>query len=148
MSYLVKQKRLLTYYLNFLDRCKFKFGKKFCSRKNFDEKIFVKFFYNFLCFTKLNIIILNYKICFRNEPSCSNFLRFDHELEMILPEGIENSQSSRKSQQQINESGVGRHLHRAKLYSGWSLRPIPSTRGEYLPGSVPTASIKLRKGCN
>lgn len=86
-----------------------------------------------------------YKILFSNEASTSN-LSFDHELEMILPEGLENSQFLRKSQQ-INENAINRHLHRTKLYSGWSLRPIPSTRGEYLPGSAPAALIKLRKGC-
>lgn len=85
------------------------------------------------------------KILFSNEASTSN-LRFDHELEMILPEGLENSQFLRKSQQ-INESAINRHSHRTKLYSGWSLRPIPSTRGEYFPGSAPAALIKLRKGC-
>lgn len=83
---------------------------------------------------------------FSNEPSTSGNLRFDHELEMILPEGLENSQLFPKTQSK-NERSINSHSHRVKLYSGWSLRPIASTKGEYLPGSASTALIKLRKGC-
>uniref|UniRef100_A0A915Q5B2 Rho guanine nucleotide exchange factor 6/7 coiled-coil domain-containing protein n=1 Tax=Setaria digitata TaxID=48799 RepID=A0A915Q5B2_9BILA len=61
-------------------------------------------------------------------------LRFDHKLEMVLPEGINESESTGDP-----------HSKRTKLYSGYCLRPFPASRGNYAVDYSRKTSIKLRK---
>ncbi|VDK64504.1 unnamed protein product [Onchocerca ochengi] len=61
-------------------------------------------------------------------------LRFDHKLEMVLPEGINE-----------NESTKDLRSKRTKMYSGFCLRPFPAARGNYAVDYSRKTNIKLRK---
>lgn len=76
----------------------------------------------------------------------SNGLQVNHELEMILPDGLGDISISNQSQQQFVVNANKRN-RQTKQYSGWCLRPLAPPRGEYLLGSAITSVIKMRKGC-
>ncbi|CAG9533514.1 unnamed protein product [Cercopithifilaria johnstoni] len=61
-------------------------------------------------------------------------LRFDHKLEMVLPEGINGNESTKDS-----------HSKRTRMYSGYCLRPFPAARGNYAVDYSRKTNIKLRK---
>ncbi|EFO26332.2 hypothetical protein LOAG_02156 [Loa loa] len=61
-------------------------------------------------------------------------LRFDHKLEMVLPEGINESESTKDPRSK-----------RTKMYSGYCLRPFPAARGNYAVDYSRKTNIKLRK---
>ncbi|KAM3728117.1 Rho guanine nucleotide exchange factor [Dirofilaria immitis] len=61
-------------------------------------------------------------------------LRFDHKLEMVLPEGISESENTKDP-----------HSKRTKMYSGFCLRPFPAVRGNYAVDYSRKTNIKLRK---
>ncbi|KAI1730928.1 betaPIX coiled coil domain-containing protein [Ditylenchus destructor] len=96
-----------------------------------------------------NVLNMNSSLkTFKEPTSSASNLRFDHQLEMILPDGLcEPTSSTITPGQQTGDlttSGSGHK--RGKLYSGWALRAYPPPRGEYLPGSSQSSAIKMRKG--
>ncbi|VDM45004.1 unnamed protein product [Toxocara canis] len=73
---------------------------------------------------------------FRDSRLPSGF-RFDHDLEMILPEcGDEGEQPKRATSKP------------AKMYSGYCLRPYPASRGNYAVDYSRKANVKMRKGAS
>lgn len=92
---------------------------------------------------------------------CGN-IRLDHHLEMVLPDGFtiqspQHSSLSRISSERFSlnnvhsiSSPIKKSASEKSPYSGWTLRPIPPHRGEWLPGSANDTNvqqqIKLRKG--
>ncbi|VDK43633.1 unnamed protein product, partial [Gongylonema pulchrum] len=61
-------------------------------------------------------------------------LRFDHELEMVLPEGADEGEGTK-----------GTQTKRTKIYSGYCLRPFPAARGNYAVDYSRKTNVKLRK---
>uniref|UniRef100_A0A914R4W8 Uncharacterized protein n=1 Tax=Parascaris equorum TaxID=6256 RepID=A0A914R4W8_PAREQ len=73
-------------------------------------------------------------IIFSNFSVSSGF-RFDHELEMILPECGDESEEPKRST-----------ARPTKMYSGYCLRPYPASRGNYAVDYSKKANVKMRKG--
>ncbi|KAH7726178.1 Protein PIX-1 a [Aphelenchoides avenae] len=73
--------------------------------------------------------------------------RLNHQLEMILPEGLEEEKAPVPPHANIRPSSGGQTAAgpRGMLYSGWCLRPYAAPRGEYF-GATSSAAIKMRKG--
>uniref|UniRef100_A0A914ZBL5 Rho guanine nucleotide exchange factor 7 n=1 Tax=Parascaris univalens TaxID=6257 RepID=A0A914ZBL5_PARUN len=65
----------------------------------------------------------------------SSGFRFDHELEMILPECGDESEEPKRST-----------ARPTKMYSGYCLRPYPASRGNYAVDYSKKANVKMRKG--
>uniref|UniRef100_A0A915CVR4 DH domain-containing protein n=1 Tax=Ditylenchus dipsaci TaxID=166011 RepID=A0A915CVR4_9BILA len=78
------------------------------------------------------------------ETSASNFLRLNHQLEMILPDGDDDDPATVSSPSLPSHSQFLQSPSRAA--SGHSTTRRTGSRGEYLPGSMVASAIKLRKG--
>ena len=90
-------------------------------------------------------------------PSSIGNLRFDHQLGMVLPDGLLPSSHADASNVEqfpsgmiLSGSSTAAGLPESITYSGWALRPLAPRRAEWLPGTAKSAGqqqIKLRKGC-
>ncbi|KAI6205914.1 hypothetical protein M3Y94_00846100 [Aphelenchoides besseyi] len=81
-----------------------------------------------------------------NSVSTNGNIRLNHDVEMILPDGL-NETRAQKPPPGPNSNSTTRISRNAKLYSGWCLRPYPPPRGSVcLQTSTSSSSIKMRKG--
>lgn len=76
-------------------------------------------------------------------------ITLNHQLEMIFPDGLVDSNAQKPPLMPGSSAGTPRAHRNAKLYTGWCLRPSPSTvnRVGGLQTTTSSSSIKLRKGC-
>jgi len=84
----------------------------------------------------------------RSQFTKNGNITLNHQVEMILPDGGEICAQKPPIVPGTN-SGTPRAPRSAKLYSGWCLRPFPTSRVNTITGLQNTASsssIKLRKG--
>lgn len=63
-------------------------------------------------------------------------LRFDHELEMVLPDGIDENE---------NTKAAGTSSKHVRMYSGYCLRPYPAARSNYAVDYSRKTNVRLRK---
>lgn len=88
-------------------------------------------------------------------PSSIGTLRFDHQLGMVLPDGLIPSSADASSAEHFSNgmilsgSSTAAGPRASMAYSGWTLRPLAPRRAEWLPGAAKSGrqQIKLRKGC-